>query len=447
MVPFLVSLLLTASTAAAPISRSRSLRDGETVLSAGRTFEMGFFSPGSSKKRYLGIWFKSAQPMTVVWVANKDRPLDNSTGVLLIDERGRLLLLGRQDGEPLWSARGAPSPGVDAVAELLDSGNLVLRDRRRGLPQGLLWQSIEEPDHVMLPGMKITAGRFLTSWRSPDDPSPGNYTFRMDSTVLPRLLLLEGSAVRYSTGHFNGFRFIGVSYMQPNPIVLFIVETNGDQADYHFEMNTNSTFSILNMNPNGVVQRLLLEAGTDVWKTFTYSPIDECDKFANCGAFGLCNMSTFPACGCLEGYAPRSPEEWDKRNTTSGCARQTAPDCGGGAGGDGFLLMVQLKLPHLINVTVDRSLTLDECRRKCAADCSCAAYASANVTDRLGGCITWHGDLLDIRILDTKVQDLYIRVPASSLGTLRLPRAPRRAGRGHAIVAHSRSTLTSAGAS
>ncbi|CAA6658364.1 unnamed protein product [Spirodela intermedia] len=371
MLPFLVSLLLAASTAAAPISRSKYLRDGETVLSARQIFEMGFFSPGSSKKRYLGIWFKNPQPQAVVWVANREKPLDNSTGVLLIDERGRLLLLDRQDGEP-------------SVAELLDSGNLVLRDSEKGLPQGLLWQSIEDPDHVMLPGMRIMAGRYLTSWKSPNDPSPGMYTFKMDFTILPRLLMYEGSRLRYSTGHFNGFRFIGVPYMQPNPIVLFIVETTGDQADYRFEMNTNTTVSILNLSPTACT-----------WKSFTYSPVDECDRFANCGAFGICNMSTFPVCGCLEGYAPRNPGEWNNQNTSSGC----------------------LKLPHLINVMVNRNMTLQECRHKCAEDCSCKAYASANVTDDRGGCITWLGDLLDIRILDTKVQDLYIRVPASSLGT------------------------------
>lgn len=34
-------------------------------------FELGIFSPGSTKNHYLGIWYKKISVKTIVWVANR----------------------------------------------------------------------------------------------------------------------------------------------------------------------------------------------------------------------------------------------------------------------------------------------------------------------------------------------------------------------------------------
>ena len=47
------------------IRMDQSISDGETLVSSGKSFELGFFSPGSSNNRYLGIWYKN-EPTTVV---------------------------------------------------------------------------------------------------------------------------------------------------------------------------------------------------------------------------------------------------------------------------------------------------------------------------------------------------------------------------------------------
>ena len=60
------------------------LRDemGETLVSSGERFELGFFTPygRNDGKKYLGIWYYNS-PQTFVWVANRENPLDNSRGV------------------------------------------------------------------------------------------------------------------------------------------------------------------------------------------------------------------------------------------------------------------------------------------------------------------------------------------------------------------------------
>ncbi|KAM3342241.1 hypothetical protein P3S68_027207 [Capsicum galapagoense] len=53
---------------------NQSIAEGETVVSSGGTFKLGFFSPSGSSKRYVGIWYKQILPhvQTVVWVANRE---------------------------------------------------------------------------------------------------------------------------------------------------------------------------------------------------------------------------------------------------------------------------------------------------------------------------------------------------------------------------------------
>jgi hypothetical protein len=65
-------------------------------------------------------------------------------------------------------------------AQLLDSGNLVLKDQNNGTSrESYQWQSFDHPSDTLLPGMKLgwdlKSGqeRYLTSWRTTKDPSLG----------------------------------------------------------------------------------------------------------------------------------------------------------------------------------------------------------------------------------------------------------------------------------
>ena len=91
---FVYSILLSlrTSTTLDTITPSQSIRDGETLISAGGRFEMGLFSPGSLESRYVGIWFGMSNE-TVVWVANRETPLKNYHGVLKVTNKGILVLL------------------------------------------------------------------------------------------------------------------------------------------------------------------------------------------------------------------------------------------------------------------------------------------------------------------------------------------------------------------
>ena len=61
--------------------QGQKLRDGEHLASSGGTFRLEFFSPGSSRNRYVGISFNIADGVLlvankkVVWVANETTQL------------------------------------------------------------------------------------------------------------------------------------------------------------------------------------------------------------------------------------------------------------------------------------------------------------------------------------------------------------------------------------
>lgn len=75
---------LISSSAADTLTANQIIRDGETIVSLAGNFELGFFNP---KNRYLGIWYKKRASGTVVWVANRETPLTNTTGVLKLSSK------------------------------------------------------------------------------------------------------------------------------------------------------------------------------------------------------------------------------------------------------------------------------------------------------------------------------------------------------------------------
>ncbi|KAJ9542975.1 hypothetical protein OSB04_029481 [Centaurea solstitialis] len=81
-------LNISPSFAVDSITADQVIKDGETIVSAGEMFELGFFSPANSSNRYLGIWYKKMATGTVVWVANRDLPISNTSGTFKVPVTG-----------------------------------------------------------------------------------------------------------------------------------------------------------------------------------------------------------------------------------------------------------------------------------------------------------------------------------------------------------------------
>ncbi|CAL5014685.1 unnamed protein product [Urochloa decumbens] len=416
-----------AGTTSDTLNNGGNITDGETLVSSGGFFTLGFFSPtGVPAKRYLGIWF-TASPDAVCWVANRDTALSNDTsGSLVIGSTGILRLVDGS-GQAAWSSN-TTNPAPDAVAQLLDTGNLLVREQSSG---SILWQSFDHPSNTLLAGMRLgknpqTGAEWsLTSWRAPDDPSPGDCRRVMDTKGLPEGVSWQGNVKVYRTGPWNGLWFSGIPEM-PSYSDLFSnqVVVRPDEIAYIFNAATaEAPISSFVLNEVGVLQRLAWDPASGVWNTLTQAPRDVCDGYAMCGAFGICNlnmMSSTLICSCILGFSPVSPTEWSMRESRGGCRRNVPLECGNGTTTDGFMVLRGVKLPDTDNTTVDMSSTLDECRARCLANCSCVAYAPADIRGDGGGsgCVMWKDDIVDVRYIENG-QDLYVRLAKSEFSAER----------------------------
>ncbi|KAF9595496.1 hypothetical protein IFM89_000584 [Coptis chinensis] len=236
-----------------PCSKAIS-KDNQTLVSEGQRFELGFFSSTNSNNRYLAIWYKNISPLTVVWIANRNTPVTNSSGVFTIDDNGKLILLN-QDQSVIWSSneskQGNPSANKP-IAKLLNSGNLVVTEESDNDDDtgNYRWQSFDHATDTLLPGMMLGwdlntgLNNSLVSWKSAEDPSIGDHSFVIGPDGCPEAYILREQIPIYRSGPWNGIQFSGVPEMNTNGGFKFNFVFNQKQQKYYsFEVTDESIIS------------------------------------------------------------------------------------------------------------------------------------------------------------------------------------------------------------
>lgn len=426
MVIFLANLYLLSyylflvCYAANTIGKGESIRDGQTLISRDQNFELGFFSPSHSTKRYVGIWYyKITEKSTVVWVANRDNPVLDKSGVLTLTNDGDLMVLNGA-GKSVWSTNTTIASRNGALI-LLDSGNLVLEKNEAEFdPSKALWQSFDFPTDTFLPGMKIGVSKtglkkqIYTSWKSKNDPSTGNFSSGIDSWRSPQIVIWEGSKRLWRSGIWNQQIFTGVPSMRAQYLYGFRLIPS-DEGDIYFtySLPDASVYMRFQIQSDGTMEELRWSNDKKEWTVYWSQSIAGCDLFSKCGAYGSCTMLDSVNCNCLDGFVPKSDGDWKKGNWSSGCQRKNDLQCeknGGQVGGDGFLELDEVKLPDLAQIKSQFN-NKDDCENECLNNCSCKAYASVSGI----GCLTWDQDLSDIQKFQAGGSQLYIRLNKSDI--------------------------------
>ncbi|CAL5405741.1 unnamed protein product [Camellia sinensis] len=407
--------ILTTSKALDTITKTQfiTVDSNTTIVSPSESFEMGFFKPGNSNNRYLGIWYKKISTGTVVWVANRENPLPNSSGVLKLIDPGILVLLNSTNNT-VWSTNTSRS-SHNPVARLLDSGNLIIQDPNDHNPENFLWQSFDYPCDTLLPGMKLgrnlVTGREwnMSSWKSKDDPGRGDYTYWLDPRGYPQIFISKGSVEQFRTGPWNGLQFSGTG-LRENPVYSIRTYFERDEVSYSYDSLNSSLVSRLILNSNGVVQLWRWSDRNRDWLLDLNSPSDNCDSYRMCGSYGSCDVNKPLFCGCLSKFVPKNSISWAMTDWSEGCVRRTPLDC---KNGDGFVKYSGMKLPDTRSSWFNRTMTIGECREVCLKNCSCVAYTSLNISRGGSGCLLWFDDLVDLRVISESGQDIYIRMASS----------------------------------
>ncbi|CAN6289060.1 unnamed protein product [Urochloa humidicola] len=427
----------------------KPLSPGATIVSEDGSFALGFFSPSNSTpsgKLYLGIWYNDIPELTVVWVANRDAPVTNTTSpapppTLSLSADTSDLVLSDAAGRAVWTTNltaGAPPPAAGVAAVLLNNGDLVVRS-----PNGTaLWQSFEHPADTLLPGMKIRvryrtrSGERLVSWRGPGDPSPGRFSFGGDPDRVIQLFLWNGTRPVMRSAPWTGY-MVASQYQAANTtsssLVYVVFVATGEEMYLTYTLADGAPHARYVLAYSGDYRLQSWNRSAASWSVLGEWPAGFCSRYGRCGANGYCDGAAAggaapapAACRCLEGFEPASAEEWSGGVFSRGCRRKEALRCGGGGGGggDGFLAMAGMKSPDGFRRVGNR--TMEECAAECRRNCTCVAYAYADL--RLSSsasagdatrCLVWDGELVDtVKMGDgvTGSDTLYLRIAGLRAG-------------------------------
>ncbi|KAJ8628338.1 hypothetical protein MRB53_021645 [Persea americana] len=420
---------LPSSFAMDSITPTQSIKDANTILSPDENFALGFFIPPNSTNRYIGIWYNKIPEHKVIWVANRQNPVTNSSGVFTINSNGDLVLLDKQNNT-VWFALNASTEIRNSRAKLLDTGNLVLLEHGE---ERVLWQSFEHPSDTFLSTMKLGESKRLRSWKSLSDPSIGSFSAGVNvAGNLTQTFVWHNSTPLWRTGPWNGRTFTGISstdseYFNGFQLVRGDLEGNASGGTYdYFRDSFDSRFEL---GPSGKLQQVRWDEEKRKYHAVWSAPQGECDLYGKCGPFGVCNHLFTPICRCLHGFRPKAIEEWSIGNWSGGCERRRQLDCNNDTTGgfeysesnggfgyserkvlyspvDRFLKMRMMKLPDL-GEAID-GVDGKGCEYQCFIRCACVAYAFVGGI----GCMVWSGYLIDIQEFSSGGEELYIRLPS-----------------------------------
>ncbi|XP_031130607.1 G-type lectin S-receptor-like serine/threonine-protein kinase At2g19130 [Ipomoea triloba] len=229
-----------------------------------------------------------------------------------------------------------------------------------------------------MPGMRLKVNKktgkrnLIRSWIGRDDPQPGKLSWGMDPKGSPQFLIWKDDKPYYRSN-----------------LYLLTVENDDEYFSYGYaDTSIQIRFILI---PDGHIQALLRQKKSDEWLIQWQVP-------------------------ATDWFKPKSQRDWDKGNYGGGCVRRKDLQCDGN---DRFMRLPRMKWPD--HSTSLGNMTFEECEIACSRNCSCSAFAYANIsTDSTVNCLNWFGDLVDLTHnnsagLNGFGQDLYVRVHSSEL--------------------------------
>lgn len=402
----------------------KPLTPGYTLVSDDGAFALGFFSLSkSTDKYYIGIWYNNIPQRTFVWVANRVVPITNLSSAMFALTSGPNIVLSDGNGHILWRSNNSiimsysPATTISAEATLENSGNFILRSLGNST---ILWQSFDHPADTLLPGMNLRIShkmhplQHLISWKGPQDPSPGPFSYGADPKSFLQRFLWNSTMPHRRSPVWSSYFLLG-SYMDNLHSTIFMAVHREDDGEVYmsFGMPIDSLSMLIRMeiSYSGKVNILNWNSNMSAWTALYTEPAHECNVYAYCGPFGYCeNSGTTSTCKCIDGFEPKDDEDWINGRFSEGCRRKKVLRC---RGGDGFLTFPGMKVPdHFLLI---RNKSFDECTADCLNNCSCVAYAYANMSTRaIDGddtrCLIWTGMLIDMEKCVQGGENLYIRI-------------------------------------
>ncbi|KAI3788673.1 hypothetical protein L2E82_01446 [Cichorium intybus] len=349
------------------LTRGSSLSVGnndDILVSPDSMFTAGFHQVGENAYGFA-VWFSeqaTSWTRTVIWMANRDAPVNGKYSKLSISEDGNLVLIDA-DEFVIWSTQTKSNSSLLQL-QLQTNGNLVLHGG--GQP---LWQSFDYPTDTLLPSQFFTKNTQLVSSRSSTNYSSGFYKLFFDNDSILRLLY-DGPETTTVFWPHPSFR--------PAKVGRFLYrDSRRASLDSDGQFNSSDGFSFISADFKMGRQRLMrIDTDGNVrvyslvgkrWEVQYQVLSNPCQIHGICGPNSLCTYS--PAlgreCACLHGYKIVNAEDW-----SYGCEPEFQPcmqdDCD-------FIELRHVEFyGYDVRLLINR--TTDACKNDCLQDNTCMGF-------------------------------------------------------------------------
>jgi len=319
---FLLLLFIsTSSSATDTLSEGSSLsveKQNDTLLSSNGDFSAGFFQVGENAFCFSVCFTRSKQP-TVLWMANRDEPVNGKGSLLSLWKNGNLILTDA-GGTVIWST--ATQNSSQLHLKLRNNGNLLLLTS-----QGtIIWQSFDFPTDTLLPTQPLTERVGLVSSRSATNYSSGFYKLYFDNDNVLRLL-------------YKGHTFSSVYWPEPwklpidigrstyNVTKIALLDsfgffTSSDGFQFRSTDYPKKMYRRLKMDSDGNLRLYSFNEERQTWEVTWQIVPQSCTVHGICGPNSVCTYDPIMgrSCYCLKGFKVKDPNDW-----TQGCEPEFSP--------------------------------------------------------------------------------------------------------------------------
>ncbi|KAL6865290.1 hypothetical protein ACP4OV_016441 [Aristida adscensionis] len=399
-----------------PLSSSITVEAYQTDIlqSSDGTFSCGFYNIRNYTHAFMfSIWYTKAAEKTIIWSANRDRPVHARRSAITLQKDGNMVLTD-YDGTVVWQTGSNFTKIKIQHAQLLNTGNLVIKDSS-GIT---LWQSFDLPTDTLLPTQNITATAKLVP--TTQSQVPGNYIFRFsDLSALSLIYNVPQVSDIYWPDPDHTLYEDGRN--QYNSTRLGSLDESGMLSSSDFASGplvaSDSGPGIkrrLTLDPDGNLRLYSLNDTDGSWSVSMLAMSQPCNIHGLCGPNGICHYSPKPTCSCPPGYVMSNPGNW-----TEGCVASFNITCDR----HDHESVKFVKLPNTDFWGSDQqhilSVSFRTCKNICIKDCTCKGF---QYQEGSGSCYP-KAYLFSGRTYPTNdVRNIYLKLPTSiSVSSVHIP--------------------------
>ncbi|XP_022772218.1 putative receptor protein kinase ZmPK1 [Durio zibethinus] len=341
----------------------------DVIISPTGTFSAGFYPVGENAYAFA-IWFSKptclVHSCTVVWMANRDHPVNGRRSKLSLLGTGNLILTDAAQFN-VWATGTVSLPLVQL--QLNDYGNLVLSNSEGTI----LWKSFDSPTDTVLPLQPLTRYTALVSRKGKGNYSSGFYKLFFDNDNVLRLL-------------FDGPEISSIYW--PDPSLSnwdqgrFIFNRRNAKIDLfgNFSSSDNFTIRSIDYGPSWIQRRLTVdydgnlrlysrEETKETWVVSWQAISQPCSIHGICGENSLCTYSPSNGrkCSCPQGFKVKNQTDW-----SYGCEPEN--DFPHNASDFTFLRVRNADFYGYDDVGFFSNKTLKECETGCRQRAQCKGF-------------------------------------------------------------------------